>query len=317
MVGASYLTKDALSVKFAEDAGASAVVMPSLFEEQIEHERKALIKEMEEGTETYGEALSYLPEPESLKMGPELYLENIEKIKEAVSIPVFASINACSESGWVEYASMIEKAGADAIELNVYFPPTNYVHGEKSHEDILIDIVKAVNSYVNIPVSVKLSQQFTSPALVCQRLEKEASAKGVVLFNRFFQPDIDIDSLKMMPEISLSNSDELLSRLAWVGIVSENIKGSVGITGGVHSISDGIKSIMAGADAIQLVSSLIKNDMNHIKTLKEGMAKWLDEKGYKNLEDLKGIMSAAKTPNPDAYQRLNYMRLLKSWQDVA
>ncbi|MGD9638172.1 MAG: dihydroorotate dehydrogenase-like protein [Alphaproteobacteria bacterium] len=316
VAGASFFSKDADAAKKLEDAGAAAMVLPSLFEEQIMLEKLAAVKEMEAGTESFGEALSYLPEPESLKFGSDIYVENLRKIKKAVDIPVIASLNGYTYGGWANNAKMLEEAGADAIELNVYFAPTSpYING-LTVEKTLVSIAKLVTSIVKIPVSVKLSSQYSSVANVCERLVDEADVKGLVLFNRFFNPDIDIESLEMKPTLKLSTSDDLPLRLAWIGALSGKVKASLSLTGGVHTVEDAVKAIMAGTDTIQVVSALVGNGVEYLGVLKEGLADWLAKNGYTSLEQLSGSMSFAKCPNPEVYQRLNYMRLLKTWQDL-
>ena len=316
IVGASYLTKNADSAKRLEDNGASAIVLPSLFEEQIVKEKMATVKELESGVDSFGEALSYLPEPESLKFAADVYVENLRKIKKAVGIPVIASLNGYTYGGWANNAKMLEEAGADAVELNVYFAPTSpYINGA-AVEKTLLSVAKLVTSVVDIPVAVKMSSQFASVANVCARLVDESDVKGLVLFNRFFQPDIDIESLEMKTVLSLSTSAELQMRLAWIGVLSGRVNASLALTGGVHTVEDAVKAIMAGSNAIQIVSALINNGVEYLGNITTKLSEWLSKNGYDSLEQLRGTMSLVKCPEPEAYQRLNYLRLLKSWQDL-
>lgn len=316
IAGASYLTKDADSARKVEDVGASALVMPSLFEEQISKEKMATVKGLEMGIDSFSEALSYLPEPDDFKFGADVYIENLRKIKKAIGIPVIASLNGYTYGGWANNAKMLEDAGADAIELNVYFAPTSpYINGN-AIEKTLLSIAKLVTSSVKIPVAVKMSSQFSSVANICARLVDESDVKGLVLFNRFFQPDIDIESLELKPILNLSTSAELSMRLAWIGILSGRINASLALTGGVHTLEDAIKAIMAGANTIQMVSALVNNGVGYIGVIKDKFEEWLDKNGYTSLGQLRGSMSLIKCSEPETYQRLNYMRLLKGWQDL-
>ncbi len=311
IIGSSNLTKDVSSAKKMEAAGAAAIVLPSIFEEQIKQEKENMIKALEAGSNSFAEGLNFIPEPDELKLGPEVYVENLKSIKDAVNIPVIASINGSTSAGWVEYAKVIEEAGADAIELNIHVSP-GFLTAE-AIEHRIMDIAKKVNEIVSIPVSIKLSNQFSSIANLCKKLEQNAKCDGFVLLNRFYSPDINTKSLELYSTIDLSTSAELSSRLTWAGILHNKIKGNISITGGVHDSKDVIKSIMAGASSVQMVSSILINGVKHItKTISE-LEKFIKESDYSNLKELRGVLSFDKCPNPEAYQRQNYMRLLKTW----
>lgn len=311
IIGSSNLTKDPKSAKKMEEAGAAAIVLPSLFEEQIRQEKENMIKAFEAGVNTCGEGLNFIPEPEELKLGPEVYVENLKAIKKAVNIPVIASINGSTSSGWVEYSKIIEEAGADAIELNIHIVPSFLKSDLVEHK--VLDIAKKVNEIVNIPVSIKLSNQFSSIANLCQRLEKSAKCDGFVLFNRFYSPDININNLELFSSVDLSSSSDLGLRLTWAGLLHNKLRGDVSVAGGVHNSKDIIKSIMVGANSVQIVSSVIKNGAGQISSMLKELEAFITESDYKDLNELRGILSFEKSPNPEIYQRLNYMRILKSW----
>lgn len=314
MVGASPLVDDLGMVRRIEDAGASAIVMHSLFEEQIDRERHAPLRHMAAFEESYAEARSYLPVPPDFALGPDQYLERIRTIKEMVEIPVIGSLNGTTASGWLEYARLIEAAGADALELNVYYLATDPEESSMAVEWRLFDILRSVRAQVKIPVSVKLSPFYSSVAHVAKQL-KELGADGLVLFNRFYQPDIDVEALEVVSSLRLSNSSELLLRLRWLAILSGRLDVSLAVTGGVHSGLDVIKSIMAGADAVQVVAAVLESGPEHLADLVMDLEGWLEEHDYDSVDQLKGSMNLSRCPDPGAFERSNYMRVLQVWRE--
>lgn len=311
--GASPLAYHLDMVKRLEDAGAAAVVLHSLFEEQIKREQLGTLRDVESHANSFAEALSYFPLPEEFALGPEQYLEQVRKLKATVAIPVIASLNGVTDEGWTQYAKLIQEAGADALELNLYQLATHLWKSGEAVEKQLLDVVKAVRKSVTIPVAVKLSPFFSSLAYFARQLD-EFGADGLVLFNRFYQPDIDVESLEVVPALHLSDSSELLLRLRWLAILHGRLRTSLAVTGGVHTPMDAIKAIMAGADAIQIVSVLLRHGAEQIKVLKDGMVRWMEEHEYESLKQMKGSMSLETCPEPAAYERANYMRVLQSWR---
>lgn len=312
MPGASPLVNDIDEVRRLEDAGAAAIVMHSLFEEQITREQIGTIHNMEMHNEAFAEALSYFPEPEQYRLGPEEYLEQVRKVKEAVDLPVIASLNGVSPAGWLEYAQLIREAGADAIELNVYYLATDLREDAAGVEKRTVECLKNVKGGVSIPVAVKLSPFFSSMANMAAKLDA-AGADGMVLFNRFYQPDIDVEALDTVSSLKLSDSSELLLRLRWLAILSGRVSASLAVSGGVHTPLDAIKAIMAGAHAVQMVSALLSRGAGEIAKVRDGVAAWLDEHEYESLRQMQGSMSLERSPNPGAYERANYMRILAAW----
>ena len=311
MPGASPLVDDLDMVRRLEDAGASAIVMHSLFEEQIlAEQREALL--FESFAESFAEAVSYAPEPGIFALGPDEYLEQIQRIRRAVSVPVIASLNGTTPQSWIEYARLIEQAGAHALEINVYYLPTDPLEDGEEVEHRTIATAEAVKGAVSIPVAVKLSPFFSSLANLARRLDDSGIA-GLVIFNRFYQPDIDIVALDVVPTVRLSDSGELLLRLRWLAILSGRVKASLAVTGGVHTAHDAIKAVMAGAHAVQMVSALLRQGPEHLRRVREEMAQWMEEHGYESLRQMQGSMSLAKCGNPSALERSNYMRVLQSW----
>jgi dihydroorotate dehydrogenase (fumarate) len=312
MPGASPLVDDLDNVRALEDAGAAAIVMHSLFEEQITREEWFHFRAEEMFRESFAEALSYFPRHESFALGPHDYLEQIGRIKRAVKVPVIASLNGTSPGGWLSYARLIEQAGADALELNVYTIPIHPDESSQTIEDRVIEMVRTVKRSVHIPVAVKLSPFYTAMGHFARRLE-HAGADGLVLFNRFYQPDLDPENLTVRRTIALSSAAELPLRLRWIGLLSGRIGTSLAVTGGVHSPVDVVKSVMAGAHAVQVVSALLREGPGYIKVLREGMESWLSERGYASLAELQGSLSLHSCPDPQAYERANYMLVLQSW----
>ena len=309
--GASPLSDNLDAAKRLEDAGAPAIVMYSLFEEQIEDEQRREVRDVEEAEGSFAEALSYFPRRDQYRViGPDRYLEKIRKLKEAVGIPVIASLNGVSEGGWTDYAKQCQQAGADALELNVYFLAADPDEPGKAVEDRLVRVVKAVKKAVKIPVAVKISPFFSSLPNMAVRIEA-AGAKGLVLFNRFYQPDIDLEALEVVPKLRLSDSGELLPRLRWLALVSGRVKMSLAATGGVHTAADAVKAIMAGAHGVQMVSALLKKGSGHLQTVRDEMAAWMEAHGYDSVAKMRGCMSLEKSPNPAAFERANYIRILQ------
>jgi dihydroorotate dehydrogenase (fumarate) len=313
MPGASPMVDDLDTVRRLEDAGASAIVMHSLFEEQITGEKLATIYHMELYADSYSEALSYFPRSDDFALGPDQYLEQIQRIKQAVNVPVIGSLNGTTPGGWIEYAKQIEQAGADALELNTYFVATDPQETGWAVELRILEVVRAVCESVTIPVAVKLSPYFSSLANFVYRLD-EAGVEGLVLFNRFYQPDIDIDLLEAVPTLRLSDSSELLLRLRWLAILSRQISASLACSGGVHTAQDAIKAVMAGADAVQVVSALLRHGPEHLKVIRDQMVKWMEENSYSSLRQMRGSMALNRCPDPQAFERANYMRTLHSWR---
>ncbi len=313
MAGASPMVDDMGMVKRLEDAGASAIVMHSLFEEQITREEQGTIMDMQLSSNASAEAISFFPQADEYRLGPEKYLEQLRRIKGAVSVPVIASLNGTTPAGWLHYGKLMQDAGADALELNVYHIPTDAAESATDVEKRTLDIVRAVKAEVKIPVSVKLSPFFSALAHFAVDLEA-AGADGLVLFNRFFQPDINVEELTAEPSLQLSTPSDLLLRLRWLAVLHGHVKGSLGVTGGVHDAIGALKAVMAGADAVQMVSALLIHGPERLAQTKAGLAAWLEEHEYESLAQAKGSMSLVKSPNPQAFTRANYMRILNGWK---
>ncbi|MBK8572073.1 MAG: dihydroorotate dehydrogenase-like protein [Holophagaceae bacterium] len=313
MAGASPMVDDMGMVKRLEDAGASAIVMHSLFEEQITREEQGTIMDMQLSANSSAEALSYFPQPDDFRLGPEKYLEQIRRIKDAVSVPVIASLNGTTPAGWLHYGKLMQEAGADALELNVYYIPTDAKESASEVEKRTLDIVRAVKAEVKIPVSVKLSPFFSALAHFAVELEG-AGADGLVLFNRFFQPDINVEELVAEPSLQLSGPADLLLRLRWLAVLHGHVKGSLAVTGGVHDGIGALKAVMAGADAVQMVSALLIHGPDRLAQSRATLAEWLEEHEYESLAQARGSMSLVKSPNPQAFTRANYMRILNGWK---
>ncbi len=313
MPGASPMVDDLDLVKRLEDAGAAAIVMHSLFEEQIAREQIATFLHTERHGESFAEALCYFPSPERFALGPEEYLEQIARIRKTVAIPVIASLNGTSLGGWLEYARYMEQAGADALELNVYSMATDFEENAQRIEDTTLQMLREVKAAVEIPVAVKLSPFYTSLAHFARRLG-EAGADGLVLFNRFYQPDIDPETLEAARHLYLSSSLELPMRLRWLALLSERVSPSLAVSGGVHGAVDAVKAIMAGAHAVQLVSALLRRGPEYLKTVREETIGWLNEHEYESLAQMRGNMNFMACPDPAVYERANYVLILQSWQ---
>jgi dihydroorotate dehydrogenase (fumarate) len=311
--GASPLVDELDTVRRLEDAGAPMITMHSLFEEQITREQLATAHHLDTHTESYAEALSYLPTPETFALGPEEYLEQLHRIKRAVAVPVVASLNGTTEGGWLSYARLLEQAGADALELNVYSIATDFEESSEILERRTVQMLWSVKNAVGIPVAVKLSPFYTSVAHFARRLD-EYGADGLVLFNRFYQPDIDVEALEVVPTLRLSSSAELLLRLRWLAILSGRVRPTLAVTGGVHTAVDAVKAVMAGAHAVQVVSALLKRGPERLATLRDELARWLEEHEYSSLAEARGSMSLLRCPDPAAHERGNYMTILQSWK---
>ncbi|MCB1057135.1 MAG: dihydroorotate dehydrogenase-like protein [Acidobacteria bacterium] len=312
--GASPLVDDLDTVRRLEDAGAAAIVMHSLFEEQIVGEELATVRALDEPAESFAEALSYLPEPDDFALGPHEYLEQLQRIKETVAVPVIASLNGTSRGGWLEYARLIRQAGADGLELNVYELVTDPMESSEDVEERTLEMVREVIQAVEgLPVAVKLSPFYTAPLHFAQLLDR-AGAAGLVLFNRFYQADLDIEELEVERTLHLSERSELLLRLRWLAILEGKVGASLAVTGGVHEAEDAVKAILCGANAVQVVSTLLRRGPERLATLRDDLARWLMDHEYDSLEQMRGTMSLARCPDPHAFERANYLHLLQSWR---
>jgi dihydroorotate dehydrogenase (fumarate) len=302
------------SVRRLEDAGAAAVVMYSLFEEQIIHESNALDFFLSSGTESYAEALTYFPEMEKYNVGPEKYLELVAKLKQSVSIPIIGSLNGFSTGGWVDYALKIEQAGADALELNIYNVPIDPEMTAIDLEQSYIDLVTDIRKKIHIPLAIKLSPFFSSPANLASRLVK-AGANGLVMFNRFYQPDLDTETLEVVPSLSLSTSSDLLLPLRWTAILYGRVQADLALTGGVHTCQDAIKAVMAGAKVAMLASELIAHGAGRVTEMLDEMGKWMEEYEYTAVKQMRGSMSQKAVADPAAFERANYMKAPTSFDN--
>lgn len=312
---ASPLSQNADTVKKMEDAGASAIVVYSLFEEQITHESGELDHYLSYGTESYAEALSYFPEPQQFHLTPYQYLDHIAALKKSVDIPIIGSLNGVSTGGWIKYAKNIEQAGADALELNIYYIATNSKLASGEIEKMYVDVLTEVKKNVKIPVAMKLSPFFTSMSNIATRLDK-AGADALVLFNRFYQPDFDLENLEVIPNLVLSTNWEMRLPLRWIAILYGNVKSSLGGTSGIHSHEDVIKIMMAGGDVAMLASELLVNGIGRITQILNGIENWMTKNEYDSIEMMKGSMSQKKIAQPAAFERANYMKLLQSYKTL-
>ena len=312
VASASPLCEDVGNVRRIEDSGASAVVLHSLFEEQIEIESDELDRFITEGSETSPEATTHFPELTQRVMGPEQYLTHIVKCKQAVNIPVIASLNGTTKGGWIQYAKQMQQAGADALELNIYYIPVDPdVPGERVEQQY-VELVQAVKSEVRIPVAVKLGSYFSSMANMAKKLDA-AGADGLVLFNRFYQPDFDLEAMEVVPNLILSNSYELLLRLHWIAVIYGNVNADLALTGGAHHATDVIKAMMAGAKVAMMTSALLKRGIGFLDTLGTELLVWMGEHEYDSIKQMQGSMSRNAVPQPKAFERANYMKVLSSY----
>jgi dihydroorotate dehydrogenase (fumarate) len=307
---ASTLGQDVNNLERMEDAGAAAVVLPSLFEEQIALEGMYLDLCLSIGADSYAEAASYFPDMTGYNTGPDGYLELVLQAKRRLEIPVIGSLNGSTRGGWLRYARLIEEAGADALELNVYDLPTEPADTATAVERRLLELVRDVCGQVRIPVAVKLSPFFTAPANLGRRLAA-AGAAGLVLFNRFYQPDFDVENLEVEPHLRLSSSDELPLRLHWAAILYGQVKADLAITGGVHSARDVAKSMMSGASVVQIASVLYRRGIDYLSTLQGDFRAWLETHEYESARQMRGSLSLRHVADPAAYVRANYMKLLQ------
>ena len=310
---ASPLTEDVSNIKKMEDAGAGAVVLHSLFEEQLRLESIELDHHLNQGTESFAEALSYFPEPKEFRLGPEEYLKLIESAKQAVKIPIIASLNGSTVGGWTDFAKKMQQAGADAIELNIYSIPTDMSQTGAELEKLNLDIVKSVRAPVTVPVAVKLSPYFTNFANMANQLD-EAGANGLVLFNRFYQPDIDLESLEVTPNVLLSTPMASRLPLRWIAILYGKVKAGLAATSGVYRGTDALKMLMAGADITMLCSVILRRGVGYMSIIEQEMVSWMEEHEYESVQQLKGSMSQKNCPEPTAFERAQYMRALTSYK---
>ncbi len=307
VVSASPLSENLDNIKRMEDAGASAVVLYSLFEEQIRLERYELHWQSTHGTESYPEALSYLPDPHELCVGPEAYLKHIAQAKNAVMVPIIASLNGTTLSGWTNFAKQIQQAGADALELNLYHIPTDPSLPGADLEQHYVEVLKAVKAEVTIPVAVKLSPFFTNFANMAGRFDQHG-ANGLVLFNRFYQPDIELESLEVTPSVFYSTPMAMRLPMRWIAILHDRVGASLAATSGIHRGTDALKMLMAGADVTMLCSVLMRHGIDHLREVEGEMVNWLQEHEYESVEQLKGSLSHKNCPDPSAFERAQYMR---------
>ena len=310
---ASPLSRNLDTVKALEDAGAPAIVLYSLFEEEITQAQLAADYYESQGSESFAEATSYFPRGGFYTSGAEDYHAYLGKVKDAVSIPVIGSLNGVSSRGWTEHARQMEAAGADAIELNLYYLPTDLDRTAEDVESLYLETTRMVASQVKIPVSVKLSPYFTAFGNTAKKFV-EAGARGLVLFNRFYQPDIDLEKLEVTPNLFLSSPVEARLAMRWIAILRGGVDASLSATSGVHTAEDVVKLLMCGADSIQICSALLRHGPSHLKTLLTDLERWGREHEYESVEQMKGSMSHKSTPHPALFERAQYMRTLQSWE---
>jgi dihydroorotate dehydrogenase (fumarate) len=315
VVSSSPLSHNVDSIRRLEDAGAAAVVMYSLFEEQITFDSFYVDYYLTRGTNSYPESLSYFPEMESYNVWPDEYMNLIRRAKEAVDIPIVGSLNGVSAGGWTDYAALMEEAGADAIELNVYYIPTNEDLQGTEVENIYLEILREVKRSVSLPVAIKLSPYFSSIANMAKCLVEEG-ANGLVLFNRFYQPDLDLETLEVVPRLVLSNSSELRLPLRWVAILYGRLLTDLAITTGVHTSQDALKALMAGAKVTMMASELLQNGVRRINLILDEMRTWMDEHEYESVAQMIGSMSQQHCAEPAAFERANYMKILASYRPI-
>lgn len=313
VVSPSPLCEDIDNIRRMEESRSAAVVLHSLFEEQILLESQDLDHYLTQGTYSFAESLTYFPDLGNYKLGPDEYLEHIRKAKEAVDIPIIGSLNGVSTGGWLKYAKAIEEAGADALELNIYYIPTNPNMTSEQVEGMYADLVRGVKTRVNIPVAVKISPYFSSTPNMARCLDR-VGANALVLFNRFYQPDLDIENLEVVPNLILSTSDELRLRLRWVAILYGQIQADMAVTGGVHSAEDVVKTMMLGARVAMMTSALLKNSIHYLKTVLNDVVAWMEQHEYESISQIQGIMSQRSVAEPAAFERANYMKALHSYR---
>lgn len=315
VVSASPLSRDVDSICRLEEAGASAIVLYSLFEEQLRQEEADLDYHLNAGTESFAESLTYFPQPSEFQTGPEGYLEHIRKAKSSVRIPIIASLNGSTLGGWTKFAGEIQRAGADAIECNIYSIPTDPRVTAEQIENTYLNIVRAVKSAVTIPVAVKLSPFFSNMANMAHRLD-HAGADGLVLFNRFYQPDIDLEELEIRPNVLLSSQQSMRLPLTWIGILYGRLKASLAATSGVHGAEDVVKLLMVGANVTMLCSALMRNGINHLRHVDRELRDWMEAHEYESVLQMQGSMSQLRSPDPGAFERSQYMRAVRGMQHI-
>jgi len=315
VVSASPLSRDLDGIRRLEEAGASAVVLYSLFEEQLRQEEVDLNYHLTAGTESFAESLTYFPQASEFHTGPEGYLKHIRKAKAAVKIPVIASLNGSTLGGWTKFAAEIERAGADAIECNVYYIPTDPTVSAAHIEQTYLDILQAVKATVTIPVAIKLSPFFSNLSNMAHRLD-EAGADALVLFNRFYQPDIDLEELEIRPNVLLSTPQALRLPLTWIGILHGRVKASLAATGGVHAAEDAVKLLMVGANVTMMCSSLMRHGIDHLRHVERELRDWMEAHEYESVAQMQGSMSQLKCSDPGAFERAQYMRAVKGMQHI-
>ncbi|MGF1541579.1 MAG: dihydroorotate dehydrogenase-like protein [Pleurocapsa sp.] len=312
---AAQLSEDLDNLKAMEDMGAGAVVLHSLFEEQILQERYALYYHLTHGSESHPEAISYFPEQEIFHVGSEAYLNHVRRAKEMVDIPIIASLNSSTVGSWSDYAHKVEQAGADALELNIYYVPTDLLMTGEQLEQTYINIVRNVTSSVNLPVAVKLSPFFSNMANMAKRLS-DVGANGLVLFNRFYQPDIDLETLEIEPNLLLSSSREIRLSMRWIAILYGTIPVDFAATSGIYTAHDVIKMMMVGANVTMLVSVLLSHGIEQLQTIEKDIVEWLEVKEYHSISQLRGSMSQVNCPDPGVFERVQYLKALQTYQPI-
>lgn len=313
VASASPLSETVDNIRHMEDAGAGAVVLFSLFEEQIRRERELLFQHLTDGTDSFAEALTHFPEPETYHAGPDQYLNLIRKAKEAVQMPIIASLNGASIGGWTKFARKIQDAGADALELNVYYIPTAaYLSGDQV-EQTYLEILKSVKQTVSIPVAIKLSPYFSNMGNMARQLDA-AGANALVLFNRFYQPDIDLETLSVQPKVILSTPHDMRLPLTWIGILYKRIKADLAATSGIHSGEDAVKMILAGANVTMMTSALLKNGIDHLRVVENELRAWMEQRKYDSVTQMRGSVSQIHAEDPAAFERAQYMRALTTYR---
>ncbi|HOB75886.1 MAG TPA: dihydroorotate dehydrogenase-like protein [Phycisphaerae bacterium] len=314
ITGASPLSDTLDRVRRLEDAGTAMIVLRSLFEEQIKSEEVSTFRNMEVPAHSFQEAVTYFPDPKDFVLGPDEYLEHLRQVKKAVSVPVVGSLNGVTVGGWLEYARQIEQAGADALELHVYTLNTDpHLTGDEVVSRT-VEMVRTVKEAVKIPVAVKLSPFYTAFANVAAQLDS-VGADALVLFNRFYHPDIDVENLELVDKLSLSDSGDLPLRLRWLAILAGQVKADLAVTGGVHTTLDAVKAIMCGATGVQMVSALLKHGPAYLRVVQTGLSEWLEANEYESLDQLRGSMSKDRCPDPSPFNRASYIRVLQTWQN--
>jgi dihydroorotate dehydrogenase (fumarate) len=312
VVSASPLGEDLVRIVDMEEAGAAAIVLPSLFEEQLSLEGEYLDQSLSAGAESFAEARTYLPELGDYNLGPEGYIEHIRECKAAVRIPIIASLNGVTPGSWIHYGLEMQEAGADALELNIYYLPNSVYESGAEVEDRYIDLVRQVKASVRIPVAVKLGPYFSSTAHMARQLD-QGGADALVLFNRFYQPDFDLDNLEVRPSLTLSTPEELRLRLHWVAVLYGRLRCDLAITGGVHSATDVLKSMMAGAKVAMMTSALLRRGVEHMRHVLRDLEEWMKERDYQSIRQMQGSMSRQAAARPEAFERANYLKVLSSY----